>query len=61
MENRKNKISHGLNKLLNSKGDNHFYRNHDVFVGNPETRNNYFDQFYTAQLAEIVSNSGRRG
>ena len=49
-----NKISQGLNKLINSKGDNHSSKQFDVFVGNPDVRNNYLDQFYAAQLTEIA-------
>ena len=52
--NSKNKISRGLNKLINSKGENQHSRQMDVFVGNPDVRSNYLDQFYTAQLAEIA-------
>ncbi len=52
--NSKNKISQGLSKLINSKPENQYSKHFDVFVGNPDNRNNYLDQFYTAQLAEIA-------
>jgi len=58
MGDRKNKISQGLSKLLNSKKENSFSQNPDVFVGDPNVRNNYFDMFYQAQLTEIAC-SGR--
>ncbi len=54
MGDRKNKISRGLNQLLNSKKTNEFFQNDDVFVGNPSMRNSYFDSFYQAQLTEIA-------
>ena len=54
MFDRENKISKGLDKLLKSKKNNQFNTQHDVFVGDPALRNNYFESFYQAQLAEIA-------
>ncbi|MEQ8472258.1 MAG: hypothetical protein RIC35_13785 [Marinoscillum sp.] len=54
MLNRENKISRGLTKLLNSKKASHFAHNQDVFIGDPEIRNSYFESFYQAQLTEIA-------
>lgn len=54
MLNKENKISKGLDKLLNSKRPNQFPTNQDVFVGDPNIRSNYFEAFYQAQLAEIA-------
>ncbi|WP_421869948.1 hypothetical protein [Marinoscillum sp.] len=54
MFDRENKISKGLDKLLNSNRNNQFPTNQDVFVGDPAMRNNYFESFYQAQLAEIA-------
>ncbi|RED97436.1 hypothetical protein [Marinoscillum furvescens] len=57
MENRKNKISNGLAKMLNQNQNSQFPTNQDVFVGNPSLRSSYFESFYQAQLAEIASES----
>lgn len=53
MGNRKNKVSRGLNRLLQSNRNNHF-TNQDVFVSDPNMCNSYFDLFYQAQLTEIA-------
>ncbi|MBR07385.1 MAG: hypothetical protein CMP48_06825 [Rickettsiales bacterium] len=54
MLDRENKISKGLDKLLNSKKSNQFPNHQDVFIGDPAVRNSYFESFYQAQLAEIA-------
>lgn len=54
MGDRKNKISQGINKLISSKVNTHFPNSQDVFVGDPNVRNNYFDLFNQAQLTEIA-------
>lgn len=54
MLNKENKISKGLDKLLKSKKPNQFPNPHDIFVGDPAMRTNYFEAFSHAQLAEIA-------
>lgn len=51
---RKNKISRGLNKLFKSKEVQHFQKT-DIFVLNPESRDNYFELYAQAQLAEVAN------
>lgn len=57
MDNRENKISNGLARMLNRNQNSQFPSNQDVFVGNPGLRSSYFESFYQAQLAEIASES----
>lgn len=51
---KKNKISKGLNRLLNSKEVNHFVSYTGHFIQGPHDQSQYLNRFTEAQLLEIA-------
>jgi len=52
---KKNKISKGLDKLLNSREVNHFVSYTGQFIQNPLEQTQYVNRFTEAQVLEIAS------
>lgn len=49
------KISNGLHRLLTGSTRGHFRPYSDIFVDDPQNRNDYFEMFSKAQIVDIAN------